>query len=384
LVWKKINVAYKKVRDFLGFLFNWDFILKYSDSIVTFVNAALEYAEDLVDKADEKVKEFVETTKKLLSERKEPNTVQANSDSTSAYTTSTSEGFHHSVAGNWAFYQLHHGGATEHATVSESANRQDGPWSDVWNDIKDQITAFVTLVKSLADDVENLFKENKCSTSNISKAISDPVIKDLGETVGNIADLILKLIKGLLEAVQKDGNCMIEIPVFSGLWRKITKGRDFTVFRCIALLVAIPASLVHKMWIQCAKNPPDLENKVTKTEYKKFVEGDKSLDLQLFRELLAVAVVPCGFSGLIAVEIWTMGLAFEETGAQDVAEVVSPRKSDILDLLGVNLGALSLILDWPLKYKAYQDIRWTVSSSKSSALNSANSFITYRFGGWKP
>lgn len=366
-VWKKLKVSLGQLIDFIGFLLDWDSTLKYSDSIVTLTNAALDNAMNWVESKEEELYKWTGNMRKYLGQRKKPDNVETNSDSSSKHTTSTSEDHHHSVGHNWVSYQLHHGGVIHHAAVTDSEQSNVGIeseedlWGSLWHHIRRQLGKFGDLAEGVMKNIIELFKNDKCTTGDIFNAIHDPIVEAVCDTIEVVTDAILMVLKLLIKGLKTGGDCIVEIPIFSGIWSKITKGRKFTLFNCLALFIAIPAHLLHRLSIRCRKNSPEISGKVTATEHSKFVKRDESLDSQLKKEMLIVVATPSAITLVLTTEISLIGLTFQETGAADAAKLVSPKTSDFLDLLSLNLGVMGLALNWPLSFRAHQDIRWTVS-----------------------
>ncbi|WAO91584.1 Hypothetical protein NCS54_00906000 [Fusarium falciforme] len=69
-VFEKINVGVQKLIDFVGVIFQWGDVLDTSDSIVAFINAGLEYAQDQVSGLRAKEQQFMQTLKDSDSEEK--------------------------------------------------------------------------------------------------------------------------------------------------------------------------------------------------------------------------------------------------------------------------------------------------------------------------
>ncbi|KAJ4169148.1 hypothetical protein NW754_011082 [Fusarium falciforme] len=68
-VFEKINVGVQKLIDFVGVIFQWGDVLDTSDSIVAFINAGLEYAQDQVSGLRAKEQQFMQTLKDSVNNR---------------------------------------------------------------------------------------------------------------------------------------------------------------------------------------------------------------------------------------------------------------------------------------------------------------------------
>ena len=131
-VFKKLGVLLQKLIDFLGFLFSWDDILDTTDSMVTMLNAGLDYGEQILTQSETDVKNWLQSLKKTIKaqlpglanydfggtgltgkEQQEAPRIQAAEQD-------HEESLKGGVACNWASYQLQYGGATSNATLKDS------------------------------------------------------------------------------------------------------------------------------------------------------------------------------------------------------------------------------------------------------------------------
>ena len=131
-VFKKLGVLFDKLIDFLGFLFSWDDILDTTDSMVTMLNAGLDYGDQVLTQSDADVKKWLWDLKAtilaqlpVLSGYDFKGTTLNGRDREEKLRIEAAEPKHEEsieggVASNWASYQLQYGGALSNATLKDS------------------------------------------------------------------------------------------------------------------------------------------------------------------------------------------------------------------------------------------------------------------------
>ena len=87
----------------------------------------------------------------------------------------------------------------------------------------------------------------------------------------------------MIQKFKKLGHYKMDVPIFSALGKLISSGRDFTLFNCFSLILAIPTTILYK--IAVGKALPKLAGRLTKNTLKQFIEGDASLDKSLVRDI---------------------------------------------------------------------------------------------------
>lgn len=131
-VFKKLGVLLQKLIGFLGFLFSWDDILDTTDSMVTMLNAGLDYGDHILTQTDTDVKTWLQSLKKTIKAQLPVLTnydfegkglAGKNRQKTPRIKAAEQEHEESVKAGvgcNWASYQLQYGGATSNATLKDS------------------------------------------------------------------------------------------------------------------------------------------------------------------------------------------------------------------------------------------------------------------------
>lgn len=365
-LFEKVKVGIQAIIDFVGFLFNWDFILTYSDSIVALCNAGLDHGMARLDELDTEAQDFIDDISARLKGRQQPAAVSTTADSASGKTTDTGDDVHRGVGFNWSSYQLHHGGFVESlpGEKANSTSSDDDPLQDVYNDLIGEVHTVTRLMHHVGDDFTGLFN-GQCSSSDFFNQITDDIIDSICDSLRNLVDAFLKCIKFILKSIKTMGNATINIPIFTALWKKLTNGRDFTLFNCVALITAVPASVLHKMTVVCRKDPPKLSGKVTEAVFKQYVENDSALDAELSKEILLVASMAGAAVGVLSVEVGVVAYMMSQVAdlPDGKGTVVSPWLGNLVDCVMVNITTLGLIFSWPLKSQLDLGLRWPVNFS---------------------
>ncbi|KDQ53519.1 hypothetical protein JAAARDRAFT_209881 [Jaapia argillacea MUCL 33604] len=368
-VFAKIKVALNKLIDFLGFLFAWDDILQFSDSIVTYVNVSFAYGESQIDAFDEKAKTFIDDLRATLKGRVQPASVSANTTTKDPDATSDQDNLKQGVGYNWPAYQLNHGGFQKDAPMDVAEPSDKDVVQQIWDDFKSEIDVITKMVNDIATLVSGLFDPNTNSAELFSQ-FTDDMIDALCDSFKNILDIILKSIVLAMQKINDLGNYAIEIPVFTALWKFITKGRDFTVFNFVALIMAIPATLIYKL--VKGKALPVLKGRLTEDDLGKFLSGDTSLDPTLAADIDTTRTVSIVAVGYILYEVTALTFAIDEiageaggsasaASSKAISKAGAPRQlrgtilvgtiaGNAIDTVTLSLTAVSLYFTWPLTY----------------------------------
>ena len=154
---------------------------------------------------------------------------------------------------------------------------------DLWDDISREINVVKDLIVNLGKDVGGLFTP-KTNTDEVFARLNDHLIDAALDTLSNVIDFLLKAISLVIQKFKELGHYKADVPIFSG-------GRDFTLFNCFSLILAIPTTIVYK--IAAGRAPPKLAGQLTKSTLKHFIEGDASLDKSLVTDINEVGGACC-------------------------------------------------------------------------------------------
>jgi hypothetical protein len=65
-VWEKIKVGWTKLKDFVGFIFNWDDVVETKNTISAVITATIGAVDGWVEEGQEKINGFFETVEKAI------------------------------------------------------------------------------------------------------------------------------------------------------------------------------------------------------------------------------------------------------------------------------------------------------------------------------
>ncbi|KAF9636469.1 hypothetical protein BFW01_g7365 [Lasiodiplodia theobromae] len=375
-VFAKIELFVEEVIDFIGFLFDWQYILHFSDTIVAFGNAGLSHSMKLVDSLDEKLLHFVDDLEKMLRARKQPKPIDTSPGSADSHATTTNKEIQQSPAYNWSSYQLQHGGFGKHSSMTDptKTSDDDDPLADVWAELSKEVRAVVGWAEELAQAFKAIFS-GKSSTAEFFDSVTDATVEFVCATLRNMIDAFLKGIKYVLQELKRLGNHEINVPIFTPLWNLVAGGRPCTLFNCVALVVAVPVSVLYKLTSPPGKNtePP----KLTEDAFLRYFENETPQDPEEVDQIRQVIQVQLVTGAVVAGLIGEVKLV---TFATDSAGDVSPLLGNVIDCVTFDFVLLGLVSSWPGRFHHDRPLRWMVWSME--AANGLFLMIT-RLCGWK-
>ncbi|KAL1876851.1 hypothetical protein VTK73DRAFT_9153 [Phialemonium thermophilum] len=346
-IWEKVKVGWNKLVEFVGFLFDWDDILTTKDTISSLLTAGFGYAAIKIDDITQKVDGFFEQLEETID--KFGNAALPTKEQT-AETSDKNKKVQESQSGtstSWATERLKNGGAGSKTKVKTKGAKTSSEATSFWKDtIAPEMTKLDEQLSLLGNGFTAAFKKEGGVDGNDIINIAKPLLKSGIIAVRAIVKGLLQLMKTLVLKIQELGNAEIDIPIFSWLYQKITKGHALTLFDAISLVVAIPTTVCAKLIT--GKAPPKVEN-LDAPLLKKLVEDDRSLseniktDFDVFK-----AEVTIGLSltvGTFAVlkllyKMATMGL-------DDVLDELDEGPSSLFDIFGICTDMIGCIVAIP-------------------------------------
>jgi hypothetical protein len=234
-------------------------------------------------------------------------------------------------------------------TPLPTSSADDDTLQDLWNSISNIFAGVEHIVSDIGQDVQDLFTTNTTS-SDIYARLQQQLINSALDTVQNVADALLTALSLALSQFRAIGNQAIQIPIFSSLWKKITGGRDFTVFNAFALLLAIPSTILYKLVKNTA--PPSLKG-MTKADFSGYVNGTSREDVDGFPADAIAKVL-----NVMKLVIVRVQADFQTVKAFAKANTPADETIDNgLIFLGIGLA----IQGWPVAGGNDMALRWTVS-----------------------
>lgn len=374
-VFIKIKVGVDKLINFIGFLFSWNGILTTSDSIKAYLNAGLSYGQSQIGRLKPAIEAYLTTLKEnvMKNKSKPPNTAVP-SDYHDPDSTDQTKSIMEGVAYNFASYHMQHDVFPLNSTIARKGScalgaSSDTDLSDVWNSISKELDAMRSFAENIATCISDLFTP-ETNTDQIFERISDQMISIAIETLQNIANMLLSVLDFLISKFRELSDKEIEVPIFGALWKSITNGQPLTLFNCFTLILAIPTTVLYKLFYSNA--PPALAGRFTEKTFEQYVTQDPNMDLQLARDYRLVsqcaAVGGMGF----AFSIKTINFIAEQVKSAPALEMTGidggPKEEPVdlgnplLDFMLLALDAMDWASYFPFKTAYDKELRYTVSN----------------------
>ena len=140
----------------------------------------------------------------------------------------------------------------------------------------------------------------------------------------SIVDSILKLLKDLLKLLRDIGTKVVNVPVFSALYRKLTHGHELTAFDVICLIIAVPATITCKALT--TKTVPNLKDIMAEPNGAKMIQQyvDGTATAQQMQDINTTAAMGSIGGIFIGAAISTVILAIDDidpTTAEDFSKL---------------------------------------------------------------
>ncbi|KAI1169625.1 hypothetical protein F4777DRAFT_201781 [Nemania sp. FL0916] len=290
-VFNKIMELGEKLIEWLGYIFSWGDIKDTRDSLLNIVNDALETGPVLLDSLKSKSKELFESLKDKVSKARpsdaEVDKLGIRADDTTGSKDESKNPAGNSVAANWAVYQFNHGGGRDASTFLKAAAASDilsaserAMFSDVDKELESIAQKHQNDIKSrnkqVVDDYHPTGARSLSAKSALDQ-VSTNFLTGCIDGVENLVDMLLKLIATIINKFKDIINAPIQVPIFSWLYKTfISGGHDLTILDVLALLIAIPATIVAK--ILTGKKPPAIAKGKFSTILKNLADGKPQAD----------------------------------------------------------------------------------------------------------
>ncbi|KAL7934280.1 hypothetical protein V8C35DRAFT_327196 [Trichoderma chlorosporum] len=365
-VFKKLGVFFQDIIDYLGYLFSWGDILATADSITAGFNAALDYGQHLLDTTEITVDTWLEelraTIKAQLPALQNQNYNGASTaskslkskaalETTAATTTDESdEDVKSDVAYNWSTYYFTYGGGTTNAVVND--NTTPGSAEDdivaIWNDVQDELNTIVDLCTNIAKDFLNFFDSGEYDIKALMVKISGDLIDSIIDSLKILGDIIFKSVALGIKLIKTLSNASVDIPVIGWLWKKIAGNRPFSLLELVALLIAIPTTVLYKA--RANKAPPKLAGRLTADTFGQYVSG--TADPALSKDVTNFALATATGLELVYGEFKTISLlidgAFEGSGLETVPIGPITQLTNLLNATSLTFETVSTFITWPV------------------------------------
>ncbi|KAF8803251.1 hypothetical protein BYT27DRAFT_7195849 [Phlegmacium glaucopus] len=276
-VFEKIGAAFKKLYDWLSFIFRWGDVLETMDGITSMVDGMLTFGEKfLTDQAAPAVTHFFERieapireAKKKLSQTVKDTQASSKEADTQDEHVKKVQDARNSVPANWSKRQLDYGGVKENMRVASLVGTENDPNLDkVWDELK---KAWGQFEKDCGDINKTIAKAWKAKGSTSVKDVLTEITFDIVllilDAVRGVALAVVGVGASIIALLRKILTAEINVPILTPLFKLIAGGRKLTLLNAISLLIAVPVTIVAK--IVTGEKP----KKITGFKYDDMVAG---------------------------------------------------------------------------------------------------------------
>lgn len=205
----------------------------------------------------------------------------------------------------------------------------------LWDDIQTELKTMQTYAFNLMKDFVEFFKDGKFDVQTLISKILADTVDVVMDSLTNLSELLFKAAELGISMVRTLCNYEIDVPVFTWLWKVVTKGRVLTLGNFVSFLVAIPSTLLYKA--VKGKAPPKLKGRVTKSTFQEYVEkGSVSQDQSLAGDISSFNICAAVGVGSIICAVTTITLVvdgvFEGAGLETYSTELQVQKLQVQKL----------------------------------------------------
>ena len=252
-----LGIDLEKVIEWLGFIFNWGDMVKTHDVFVNVSNQFMKYGSVKIGEVEKRVNSFFEDMKrqarKLGPIQDGDKGLQSEQDRLTEERSPKARdaaGFINTPSGNWANYQMLHGGVLEGMSGSSINSPFGGAiegFTVFYNDIlQPTMTSIGDTLETLAGDIAKAFEDGRLTANDIIRQLGADVVVGLIDAFQKITVGMVKLMSDLLDSITRMLNKEIHIPFLSALYERVV-GRPLSILSGFSLLVAIPSTVLYKI-----------------------------------------------------------------------------------------------------------------------------------------
>jgi len=285
-VFNEVKVFFTDVFQWLGYIFNWNDILRTKKTIDYCMDQIFECADSTLEYIEEKADSYLDNMKSLISEtsdkflkKLDPNLslgalISGNgkieNEDLTRYNTSN----------NFLYNQYIHRDIPSISTVEDLSAAElyasfEGEKEDFMKILSDfvdeveQIDAFKEAFKYFSyvfEGRDNMFNNMFCGLIKLFEGLAIAVVSAAKAVVNAIIELCRKLVKTIYTLLTQE----IKLPFLSTFFSMITKGDKLTVSGVFSLIMALPATVIYKV----INNKAPIANEEEFNEFKKYINAD--------------------------------------------------------------------------------------------------------------
>jgi len=274
-VFRQISIFFQDVVAWLGFIFNWDDILR---THLVMKNIFVQYGNSLVsqiDNMEEKMDKAFTAIEGKMSTWAAMSETGAGADPISKHQKKAANAPNRNLPqAHWAVNHAANGlGSAETSYTPQQ--------SGLLADLERQVDVIIGLVKNEAEAVQKAALQLKEEVvDNFGKLSPVQALKKIlaiagiliTKTARNVLLGLVDLVKFVLDGFLKLLHAPIKIPILSKLYYTVTKGCELSVIDLFCLIAAIPVTVVHKLL--CGGRTPFPDNAQVQAIIKAKTWGD--------------------------------------------------------------------------------------------------------------
>lgn len=258
LIFDKIAILIEDLIKWVGFLFQWDDIIRTKDVFKNIILQYMNYATANTDTIKTDIDNVFNSIEQQLNEWANISAPSGGSLSSISSDTGTIDGANDPQS-NFGLYHFNNGlqdSSTNASLATEMTDSLEQLFEVLFITIQTEAVvledAFTTFKVEVIDQI---------STLDISEIIQRTVViisNTLLESINNILDASVDIVKILIDGVVDLLSSTINIPVLSWLYKEIT-GDELSALDAGCLVIAIPGTLLYKI----ARNETPFEDNST-------------------------------------------------------------------------------------------------------------------------
>lgn len=258
-VFKKIKVFIEDLIKWLGFLFQWNDIIRTHNVFKNIIKQYIAHSIQQIDVYKTGITNAFEDVEARLNEWAG---LESLTDSLSEKSSSSSEvKGQNDPQSHWGNYHLKNGVSSSNVDITTSYGVKP-QLESLMQDLSQAITEEEEIIKQAFDSLQSEVLEQiqNLSAGDIIKRIIAIIGDILIESVKNIIISSIDVMEILVEGVFAVLDTSIDIPIISRFYKEIT-GNNLSLLDLACLIIAIPSTLIYKLVYQ---ETPYLDNSFTR------------------------------------------------------------------------------------------------------------------------
>ena len=188
----------------------------------------------------------------------------------------------------------------------------------LWEDLKAELETIAKYASSIIEDFVGFFKDGNFDIKTLVAKILGDTVDVVMDSLVNLSDLLLTAAHLGVSVIRELCNSAVEVPVFTWLWKLVTKGRPLSLGSFISFIVAIPLNLLHK--VAKGRAAPKLKGRITGATFQEYVEqGSVSKDANLAGDIASFSLCAAASTIQILGTVSVITFAIDEVLGQSLS-----------------------------------------------------------------